>query len=328
MREFLDYDIKYPDLIIEVIKFFTENHGSNPKRTLGDFCEAYKVPDGEDKIQPDILGRICDRLCLIRKMVCLVKLGGMGFNDMYFSIPFDPKLMEEYKEILIHKYNSLVYGFEYIYRHYKDRTIPLLVYTESGESMGTCFRIFNGIASAKHCLIDGKSVSIRGYSKEKLRNCNVYMSKNPNIDLAFISTGETFVYNEGEPHVLENVMVMGYPRVPFFLEFCTAEKANISAMADLRMTATLGSVAAEGEMYYPKGLPNMLLVTARVKGGNSGGPVINEEGYVVGITTGVPAGEGISDDHVGYGIAYPIQALIDMINEDNRVEVEFMDFPY
>jgi hypothetical protein len=123
-------------------------------------------------------------------------------------------------------------------------------------------------------------------------------------------------------------MVMGYPKVPFFLEFCTAEKANISAMADLRMTANLGSVAAEGEIYYPQGLPKLLLVTAKMKGGNSGGPVINEEGYVVGIATGVPDGEGFSDDHVGYGMAYPIQALIDLINEGNRVDVEFMDFPY
>lgn len=194
--------------------------------------------------------------------------------------------------------------------------------------MGSCFRIFNGIATAKHCLMDGKPVAIRGYSKEQLQKCPVYMSKNPDIDLAFIQTGESFIYNEGEPHVLDNVMVMGYPKVPFFLEFCTAEKANISAMADLRMTATLGSVAAEGEIYYPKGFPKLLLVTAKMKGGNSGGPVINEEGYVVGIATGVPDGEGFSDDHVGYGMAYPIQALIDLLKEDNRAVVEFMDFPY
>ena len=328
MKAFLDYDIKYPELILELIEYFTHNTGNKPTRTIGGFCEYFKTPEGEDILQPDIIGRICDRLCEMRKMVSLRKKGIMCYQDMYCAIPFDHELMEKHRETLAHMYNSYVYGFEYIYRHYKERTLPLIVTTTQGESMGSCFRIFDGIATAKHCLVDGETVAIRGYKKEHLQQCGVYVSKNHDIDLAFIATGENFIYNEGEPNVLENVMVMGYPRVPFFLEFCTAEKANISAMADLRITATLGSIAAEGEMYYPPNLPNMLLVTAKMKGGNSGGPVINEKGYVVGIATGIPAGEGISDDHVGYGIAYSIQALIDMINEDNKVEVEFMDFPY
>jgi hypothetical protein len=194
--------------------------------------------------------------------------------------------------------------------------------------MGSCFRIFDGLATAKHCLTDGGPIAIRGYSKEQLQNCPIILSKNQDVDLAFIKTGESYIYNFGEPHVLDNVMVMGYPKVPFFLEFCTAEKANISAIADLRMSATFGSVAAKGEIYYPKNLPKLLLITAKIKGGNSGGPVINEEGYVVGVATGIPDGQGLSDDHVGYGMAYPIQALENMIEDGERGEFEFMDFPY
>lgn len=76
--------------------------------------------------------------------------------------------------------------------------------------MGTCFRIFNGIATAKHCLTDGKPVAIRGYSKERLQRCSVYISKNPGIDLAFIATGENHIPNDAEPHVLDDVLVMGY----------------------------------------------------------------------------------------------------------------------
>ena len=209
-----------------------------------------------------------------------------------------------------HRLNSLVYGFEYIYTHYKERTIPVVVRIGEDDSMGSCFRIFDGIATAKHCLTDGKPIAIRGYSKERLQRFTVYVSKNPEIDLAFIATGEDYIPNNAEPHVLDNVMVMGYPKVSWFLEFCTGEKANISAMAELRLTPTLGSVAAEGEIYYPKGLPKMLLVTAKITGGNSGGPVINEEGYVVGIPS---LG---SQDTIAPAVSKGNSSLLDWLNEE------------
>ncbi len=43
---------------------------------------------------------------------------------------------------------------------------------------------------------------------------------------------------------------------------------------------------------------------------------------------GIPDGQGYSDDHVGYGIAYPIQALDEMLKEQNKVHIDFMDFPF
>lgn len=324
MRDFLDYDIKYPDLIIKIIDFYSNNVG-NKQKTILDFCNEYKVPAGEDLIQPDILSRICERLCNMRKMTCIHKMNGI--TDVYYAIQYNQELWEKYPHVLIHHYNSCVYGFEYIYRHYKERTIPVIAMTQKGQSIGSCFRIYNGIATAKHCLTDGKPIAIRGYSKEQLDSCPVFVSKNPDIDIAFIQTDEIFLYNNAEPRVLDNVLVMGYPKIPLFLNFCTGEKANISAMAELRLTPTIGSIAAEEEMYFPRNLPKVLLVTAKMKGGNSGGPVINEEGYVVGIATGIPDGEGDSDDHVGYGMAYPIQALDEILKENHFMKVEFMDYP-
>lgn len=325
MKDFLDYDIKYPDLIIKVIDYFTNNGSNRPQKTIIDFCNWYKVPKGEDLIQPIILSRICERLCDLRKMFCIQKIN--GHTDIYHSVPYNQDFWKKYPHVLIHHYNSCVYGFEYIYRHYKERTFPVIATTENGQSMGSCFRIYQGIATAKHCLTDGSPIAIRGYSKELLEKCPVFVSENPDIDIAFIQTGEVYLHNNAEPRVLDNVLVMGYPKIPLFLDFCTGEKANISAIADLRLTPTIGSIAAEGEIYFPKNLPQMLLVTAKMKGGNSGGPVINEDGYVVGIATGIPDGEGLSDDHVGYGVAYPIQVLDEILKENHMLEVEFMDFP-
>ena len=50
-----------------------------------------------------------------------------------------------------------------------------------------------------------------------LNKCKVYVSKNPDIDLAYIETNETAKFNIAQGHVLEDVLVMGYPKVSFFL---------------------------------------------------------------------------------------------------------------
>lgn len=329
MREYLDYDIKYPDLVVRMLDYFRQNHGDNPKKTVADFCEWYKVPEGESIIQPQIVGLMCERLWNKSILYCVHKGAGLHTKDIYCSLGVNQEMFNKYLEIIRHHFNSIVYGFEYIYEHYKKRTLPVIVKTDKGDdAMGSCFRIYDGIATAKHCLTDGKSVSIRGYSKEQLSRCKVLVSKDENIDLAFIRTGESYIYNNAEPRVLNDVLVMGYPKVPLFVDFCAGEKANISAMADLRFTPTRGSIAAIGEIFFPRNLPKMLLVTAKISGGNSGGPVINDEGYVVGVSTNIPAGEGGSDDHVGYGIAYPIKALNDMIKEENEIKLEFGDFSY
>ena len=326
MKEFLDYDIKYPDLIIQLLQFFCLGTEGNSNKTVGQFCGHFQVPKGEQQLQPGIVERICERLCEMRKMVCTNRGAQMGLNNAYYSRPQDIKFAQDYPDIARHHFNSCVYGFDYIYRHYKERTIPLVVGTEQGEAMGTCFRIFDGIATAKHCLTDGSPVSIRGYSAEQLNSFPVYVSKNPDVDLAFIRTGEHNIFNMDEPHVLDNVLVMGYPKVPFFLDFCAGEKANISSMAELKMTPTHGAIVAEGELYYPRNHPKLLLITARIRGGNSGGPVINERGYVVGVATGAPSGEGFSDDNLGYGLAYPIGALEELIKEQHTLNVKFADF--
>lgn len=326
MKDFLDYDIKYPDLVIRILRFFCLGEGK-VDQTIGQFCGQFIVPQGEHQLQPVIVERICDRLCEMRKMVCTKRGGLMGLNNAYYSSPQDVQFADNYPEVAQHHYNSYVYGFDYIYRHYKERTIPLIVGTEQGEAMGSCFRIFDGIATAKHCLTDGSPVAIRGYSREQLNSSPIYVSRNPDVDLAFIKTGERYIFNMGAPHVLDNVLVMGYPKIPFFLDFCTGEKASISSIAELKLTPTRGAIAAEGEIYYPRNHPKLLLITARIRGGNSGGPVINEGGYVVGIATGAPSGEGYSDDNLGYGLAYPIDALVDMIKEENSLQVSFTDFP-
>lgn len=327
MKEFLDYDIKYPDLVLDIVNYFLLGNGDPKQKSVLGFVQSYKVMPGENPIQPDIVSKICDRLCDCRRMSCLRKNGIMGMDDNYLCVGLDKQKFAMLRDFYRTLYNSIVYGFEYIYRNSLPNVLPIVSYTDKGESMGTCFRMFNGLVTAKHCLKDGKSVAIKGYTADFLNQCKVYVSKNPDIDLAYIETNETAKFNIAQGHVLDDVLVMGYPKVSFFLNFCTGEKATISSQAELRMTPTVGAIAAQGEIYYPKGLPSVYLVTAKIRGGNSGGPVINKEGMVVAVATGISAGEGLSDDNIGYGMAYPIQSVETMMSEKKYETFTFVEFP-
>lgn len=328
MKEFLDYDIKYPDLVLSIVNYFSLNNGEKPDlKSVQKFIETYDVPLGEEKIQPDIVGRICDRLCEYRMMSCIRKNGLICLNDNYCCRFQKQQYSEKSLDFLYLRLNSIAYGFEYIYRYYLPFVHPVVIYSERGEAMGTCFRMFNGLVTAKHCLTDGYEMAIKGYSAELLNNSRIFVSRNENIDIAYIDTQEELRYNLAVPHVLDDILVMGYPKVSSFINFCTVEKANISAMADLRMTPTFGSIAAEEKPFFPRGLPKLLLITAKIRDGNSGGPLINKEGLVTGVSTDLPAGEGNSDDNVGYGMAYPIQSVEEMISEGNTQKFNFVDFP-
>lgn len=327
MKDFLDYDQKYPNLVFDIMQYFSLEGNRKPQeKSIGDFCQHYPRPQEEDMLQPEVIGKVCDRLVAKRMLSILRHGGALRYNDCYMCIQQkgDHPLVQKYQ---IERYNSMVYGFEYIYRLFKDRVKPIVAYHGDDQPMGSCFRLFEGLVTAKHCLTDGERVAIKGYTADQLSRCQVLISENPDIDIAFIATGELPLLNTGTPKVLDDILVMGYPKVPFFLNFCTAEKATISAQAEVRMTHTLGAIAAQEKMYSPAGLPEIMLITAKIRGGNSGGPVINDEGLVVGVATGVPRGEGFSDDNVGYGMAYPISIVDDIKQNGKTMKVNFVDFP-
>jgi S1-C subfamily serine protease len=60
-----------------------------------------------------------------------------------------------------------------------------------------------------------------------------------------------------------------------------------------------------------------MLITAKIRGGNSGGPVINSNGRFVGIACQAPNYEGdiVDYDDLGYGIAVPVKYLNELIEK-------------
>lgn len=325
MKTFYDYDLKYPDLIIDILDYFWFDEDFNDK-TIIKFCGSGKYCTSGKGLYPQIILKICDILAN-NNVLSLNRRGGVLNGDTSFSFICREHKNEwkKKKEFNRHYYNSMVYGIEYIYRFYRDKVFPIIAYGDD-ESMGTIFRFRRGLVTARHCIEGNKTFAIKGYSGDFLRKCPVYVSTDESIDIAYIHTDElTNVYSD-EPNVLDDILVMGYPKVPSFLNFLTGEKAVIStiAQADVRMTPTRGSVAALAQSLYVKELP-LMLITAKIQGGNSGGPIINNKGCIVGVTFSEPLSEGGKYDDMGYGVGLPISVLDSVIQERNILTVNFID---
>ena len=326
MDEFYDYDLKYPSLIMDIIEYFDISYGIKDRSVLK-FCEdtGISVKGGVNYIyQPAIINKICQKLCDKNEMSVIRTDGNLGFNNSYGFFIHDREQWNSNREQIQVYFNSLVYGFRYIYNLYKDIVIPLVWEKENGDySLGTGFKLCGGIVTAKHCIEDPQTLAIKGYSVDELSQSKIYVSENPYIDIAFINVGkkEKINVHTADGEVLQDILTLGYPKIPVFTDFLTAEKATISSKAEVRLTPTKGSISAFGTNYFAK--TELMLITAKIRGGNSGGPIINEEGAVVGISCQLPNYEGeIGDyDDMGYGIAIPIKYLNEILSTKKMINV-------
>lgn len=324
---FDDYDKNHPNIVIEVLEYFDVTNSINDvkDKSILKFCELHK--SGSDFIyQPQIISRICKRLCESGILECLRNMGGLGLNDNYLSMLNNMDFFRRNKDRLKYYYNSKVYGFEYIYSMYRDLVVPFVWEKENGDyTAGTGFKFLNGIVTAKHCVSDVNNLQIKGYKASELEGKPVYISDNDGVDIAFIETGEEanplLFADVGE--VMQEVLVMGYPKIPAFTNFLTAEKATISSKASSRITPTRGNIAAYGYEYLTK--MDAMLITARIRGGNSGGPVINEYGCLVGVACQIPDCDSSNGDYddMGYGIAVPVKYVTEIVErKSKKIEIQ------
>lgn len=320
MKEFRDYDILYPELVYDVLNYFRLGNEFMPTqdKTIMDFCNTSRYSKPGDVIQPDTIHVICEQLVRKGSLSNITsKIGPPDhFSNYLFCCSNDEVFLQKHP-ILIHKLNCMVYGFRYIYNRYRNLVLPVVTKTSGDVHLGTCFKFHNGILTAKHCLTVDK-VAIPGYTSEQLSRCKVLISNDPKVDMAYIDTGDPSLLIHDEPHVLDEVLVMGYPRIPQFLEFCTAERAEVSSIP------TKGSVASLADQYLTPSAGKLILVTARIRAGNSGGPIINADGSVIGVAFMEPMYEG-NYDEMGYGGAYPMNVFYDLLKDSTTLKVNFVD---
>ena len=323
MQEFCDYDETMPELVYDILDYFrVGNKIKEPKnKTVFDYCtrSRFREAGSSTLINPSAVHLICENLVkkgLLKRM--RVGLGMDGLDANYLFIPSNNDLFLNKIPAALFRYNCMAYGFRFIYRAYKEYVLPIVVRKGEQTSMGTCFRFANGIVTAKHC-VDVEQVFIRGYSADLLNQCQVFVSNNRNVDLAYINLNEPSPFLSDDAKVLDEVLVMGYPKIPMFFDFCAGERAVVSSVP------TKGAIASIAEQYITKDVGPLMLVTARIRGGNSGGPIINEDGAVVGVAFSEPQSEGDYDE-MGYGIAYPIAVLDNLMrNDPDTISVHFVD---
>lgn len=313
---------------IEIIKFFdlANGHpyrGQIAPRSINEFVQT------QNQYYPN-LWQIVERL---EHAGYLWNMGNSNesdlpqpwFNRLYFSNP----MANNGLEYGIMDFVAL--GFPEVHRHFQESVVAIRVVEADGkDNTGTGFLLENRrLVTALHCIQNMQEVCIDGWNAAHAPLTHIWTFRDERIasssegdkrpDLAILQfADDPFPGIPGfklqEAQLLDEVLTMGYPHVLGFPPVLIAETAHIAAS----LKASVGKVVAQ-EQSYLNGL-SYLLISARVKGGNSGGPVIDREGKVLGIVAQLSAEAEDRLDILGYGVVTPattLQRLLDnCVNPD------------
>lgn len=279
--------------------------------------------------------RICQKMCDDLLLVNVKHNNMICIANEYIAVPSG---VNTNPDIHQHKLDTGFYdfkyrGFPYIYEHFKGSVVPIVGIKPNGnDDIGTAYYIGDHMfVTAAHCITDlQKFKLLKGDGTLKLKE--VWFAKDQDtlyFDLAVIVIDDDFdapSFDYWEPCVLDEVMVMGYPPIPNLYPVLTAETASVGAY----LKSSIGQVVGDTTAYRSN--LDSFLITARVKGGNSGGPVINCTGQVVGTVVEIPfdslrGSDTGRYDIMGYGICLPAKYTKDLMeNPDKCMLINEVDY--
>ena len=308
----------------ELLRFFNirqEDKKYTPK-SIDDYMEYVKSNFGKE-INATKVSSICKKLENEGLLFDIGKKGRLPFfNQLYMNLQFDERIA------IYGGYDFLYYGFSAIRDAFKNSILPINVQKSNKDlDIGTCIiQEKNLILTAKHCVDGMKNIEIR-HNGNIIKANKFFMPKNDKYDFAWIETEDdlnvkTLMWDNG--NILDDVLTLGYPPISGFDSLQFAETGTISSV----IKASAGEIVAEGESYLDRG--DYFLINARVKGGNSGGPVINKYGYCVGMLTQIPFDNVDPNriDIMGFGVAIQTKFIHKvMSNQDNVIEYEAENSP-
>jgi serine protease Do len=321
------YRSKNADLPTRLVQFFNiqaaaaATEGSPVfAKSIGHFVGA--TPDLLPEEIPEI-HIVCEKLCRLGVLTPggsdpnnLPMLGAAYFSGVHANMEWQ---RHEHYGIFDH----IAFGFPFIRERFSKSVFPVVVQTDGGEDIGSSFLLEdnvktwdlvnrNVLVTARHCIENG-SFSIPGLDLTGADDLEIYFHSQDWIDIALLRS-TSFSENcarglrVSSGKVLDEVLVMGYPPIPGFDAVQIAEVATLAAQK-----STLGQIAASEGSYLGK--QEYHLISARTKGGSSGGPVVNVSGLLVGIVTDHPANEEGALDRLGMGLASRSEYVHQMLNQ-------------
>lgn len=334
MNDLISYSDLYPDIPYEIVLFFSETEVKDNKtvhKKVINFCNHYqKKFETKNYPQPRTIAKICDRLSENGHMSVIHRGGVDNIDNSYFCVLRNNEVIENpyLATYFKKKLNYSVFGFKYIYEDFKKYVLPIeYTDTKNDKSLGTGFLYGNGFITARHCIEGAKKIAICGIPFETLSKAKFIIPENELLDILYIKfenqIQDTLMFSE-KTNVLDEVMTLGYPKIAGYHNFLTAENATVAA----RYTTSVGQIVSNAEDIWIK--EKLFLITAKIKGGNSGGPVIAKNGSIVGVSVNLTQGDG-DYDNLGYGTVIPVKFIDELLatetnNYLDTTKIEFINF--
>ncbi|MBS1585666.1 MAG: trypsin-like peptidase domain-containing protein [Bacteroidetes bacterium] len=246
-------------------------------------------------------------------------------------------------------YDYLVEGFLSVRNKFQDMVLPVEARTDLGDfTLGSSFVLTSDIIiTAKHCVSGVNSFRILDVGGNYVPVLSVHFSQDEALDIAIIKVDKNYFRDKsieipmiryegiavdpgkhrvvsdlnntedivmllGEGNILDEVLTLGYPPISGFETTLIANKAEINS-SFLRVSS--GSVLAKTVKYRHE--VEYYIINAKVKGGNSGGPILDKLGRVIGMIVEMPTDIKNHQmlDSLGYGIAIPSKNIAHLVKE-------------
>lgn len=328
----------------EIYDFFAENIASKDKKvTLLDFLRTIPgfVSKTSDNSSCEIfnmgiankISSLCKKMVSQDMLLIPIKTNQIiCLNDEYISVhennSSNPK--ELIDDLKYGAYDFKYQGFVYTRNWFEHSVLPISgINAEGDEDMGTTYYIGNNMfVTAAHCIngLERFNLLLNDTTPIRLREVWFAAGEDSNdYDLAVIIADEPIkvpAFMLDKPSVLDPVLVIGYPPIPGMFPIQTSETASVGAYIKSDQKAAVGQVVTPVKSYLSK--LDFFIINARVKGGNSGGPVINEYGKVIGTVVQIPfdnqgGSGGGRYDIMGYGVCLPSKYINNLIdNHDTK----------